>query len=144
MADIEDNRNSLKGCFSAYENETNRNLTRDSALRHLKSTDDLLVQIEVEGRAFHDWRNKHRRLWSSLSAFLAPVTAMNEIAFGAVSNYPPAAALLGSVLYLIKVRSQRVRCHGTNLKPFSHARRSPMLTTGRSKSLQSCRSFRTV
>jgi hypothetical protein len=106
MADVEDIETLWKGAFSAYENETSRNLTHDSVLRQLRSTDDLLKQIEVEGQAFYNWRNKHRKLWSSLSAFLAPVTAVNEIAMGAVSSYPPAAVVLGSILYLIKVRPQ--------------------------------------
>jgi hypothetical protein len=103
MANDEDIEALWKDAFAAYEKETDRKLNHDALLRGLKSTDDLLEKIESEGRVFHDWRNKHRKLWSSLSAFLAPVTAISGVALGATSNYPPAAAVLGSVLYLIKV-----------------------------------------
>jgi fungal STAND N-terminal Goodbye domain len=103
MTDSEDLEALWRDAYAAYERETERKLDHDALLRHLKSTDDLLEQIESEGRAFHDWRNKHRKLWSALSAFLAPVTAIGGIALKAVANFPPAAAVLASVLYLIKV-----------------------------------------
>jgi fungal STAND N-terminal Goodbye domain len=103
MTDNEDLEALWKDAFAAYEKETDRKLSHDAVLRRLRSTDDLLEQIESEGRAFQDWRNKHRRLWSSLSAFLAPVAAIGGIALGAASNFPPAAAVLGSVLYLVRV-----------------------------------------
>ena len=109
MTENEDIEGLWKDAFAAYEKETDRKLNHDAVLRCLKSTDDLLKQIESEGRVFHDWRNKHRKLWSALSAFLAPITAIGSIVLGAVSNYPPAAAVLGSVLYLVKVRVSRLQ-----------------------------------
>jgi hypothetical protein len=107
MPDSEDLELLWKDALAAYEKETNRKLNNDALLRRLESTDDLLEQIESDGQVFHDWRNKHRKLWSSLSAFLAPVTAIGGIALAAVSNFPPAAAVLASILYVIKVRASR-------------------------------------
>jgi hypothetical protein len=104
MPDSEDLELLWKDVLAAYEKETGRKLNNDPLLRQLESIDDLIERIESDGQAFHDWRNKHRKLWSSLSAFLAPVTAAGGVALVAVSNFPPAAAVLGSVLYLIKVR----------------------------------------
>src|SRR5436190_13807328 len=107
MPDSKDLELLWKDALAAYEKETGRKLNHDPLLRRLESTDDLLEQIESDKQAFHDWRNKHRKLWSSLSAFLAPVTAAGGVALAAVSNFPPAAAVLSSVLYLIKVRVLR-------------------------------------
>ena len=105
MPDSEDLELLWKDALAAYEKETDRKLNHDTLLRRLESTNDLLEQIESDGRSFHDWRNKHRKLWSSLSAFLAPITAIGGIALVAASNFPPEAAVLGSILYLIKVRA---------------------------------------
>jgi hypothetical protein len=121
MPDNEDLELLWKDALAAYEEETGRKLNHDPLLRRLESTDDLLKQIESDRQAFHDWRNKHRRLWSSMSAFLAPVTAAGGVALVAVSNFPPAAAVLGSVLYLIKVSASRPQCHGFGLTSFSRA-----------------------
>jgi hypothetical protein len=142
MTDNEDLEVLWKDAFTAYEKETDRKLNHDALLRRLKSTDDLLEQIESEGQAFHDWRNKHRKLWSCLSAFLAPITAFGGITLVAMSNFPPAAAVLGSVLYLIKVRASRLQCHNSDLTSSSRASRSSVLMIGSSKFLQSCRNFR--
>jgi hypothetical protein len=141
MTDNEDLEALWKDAFAAYEKETDRKLSHDAVLRRLRSTDDLLEQIESEGRAFQDWRNKHRKLWSSLSAFLAPVGAISGIALGAVSNFPPAAAVLGSVLYLVKVRLPQLQCCSADLISFSRASKSSVLMTGSSKSSQSCKNF---
>jgi hypothetical protein len=105
MPDSEDLESLWKDALAAYEKETGRKLNHDPLLQRLESTDNLLEQIESEGQAFHDWRNKHRKLWSALSAFLGPVTAVGGVALTAVSNFPPAAAVLGSILYLVKVRA---------------------------------------
>jgi hypothetical protein len=121
MPDGEDLELLWKDALAAYEKETGRELNHDSLLLRLESADDLLKQIESDKQAFHDWRNKHRKLWSSLSAFLAPVTAAGGVALVAASNYPPAAAVLGSVLYLIKVRALRSQCHRFDLTSSSLA-----------------------
>jgi hypothetical protein len=107
MPDSEDLELLWKDALAAYEKETDRKLNRDALLRRLESTDDLIEEIESNERSFHDWRNKHRKLWSSLSAFLAPITAIGGIALVAASNFPPQAAVLGSILYLIKVRASQ-------------------------------------
>lgn len=109
MTDSEDIEALWKDAFTAYEKETGRKFNHDAVLRRLNSTDDLLQQLESEGRAFHDWRNKHRKLWSCLSAFLTPIAAIGTIGMGAVQNYPGAAAVLGSVLYLILVSAPRLQ-----------------------------------
>jgi hypothetical protein len=121
MPDSEDLELLWKDVLAAYEKETGRKLNNDPLLRQLESIDDLIERIESDGQAFHDWRNKHRKLWSSLSAFLAPVTAAGGVALVAVSNFPPAAAVLGSVLYLIKVRALWSQCHRFDLTSSSHA-----------------------
>ena len=90
---------------AAYEEETDRKLNHESVLLKLKTPDDLLTKIQSEGQAFQDWRNKHSKLWSSLKAFLGPVAAFGLVAIEAVKLTPwaPAAAVLGSVFYLITV-----------------------------------------
>lgn len=130
MSENEDIEGLWKDAFAAYEKETDRSLNHDASLRRLKTTDDLLKQIESEGRAFHDWRNKHHKLWSALSAFLAPVTAIGGIALSSASNYPPAAAVLGSVLYLVKVRVSWIQRHCSNMISSSRVRKSSMPMIG--------------
>jgi hypothetical protein len=121
MSDSEDLESLWKDALAAYEKETGRKLNHDPLLRWLESPGDLLGQIESDEQNFHDWRNKHRKLWSSLSAFLAPITAIGGIALVAVQNFPPAAAVLGSILYLVKVRALRPQCHAVDLTSSSHA-----------------------
>jgi hypothetical protein len=121
MPDSEDLELLWKDALAAYENETDRKLNHDALFRRLQSTDDLLKQIESDERAFHDWRNKHRKLWSSLSAFLAPITAIGGIALVAASNFPPEAAVLSSILYLVKVMASWPQCYRFDLTSSSHA-----------------------
>jgi hypothetical protein len=106
MADAEDFEQLWRDAFDAYEKETDRKLDHDGSLRKLRSVNDLLEQIESEGRVFIDWRNKHRKLWSSLTTFLTPITTISSVAKDALANtpYAPVSVVLGGVLYLVKVR----------------------------------------
>lgn len=105
MANEEDIQLLWKNAFAAYERETDHKLNREAWLRGLESTDDLIERIETQGLVFRDWRNKHHRLWLTLSRFAAPITALGGIAQQALGSTPwaPATAVLGSVLYLITV-----------------------------------------
>ncbi|TAQ86604.1 hypothetical protein B7494_g5067 [Chlorociboria aeruginascens] len=94
--------------FAAYEKDTGRKLNHESVLRTLKTPEDLLKQIESEGQIFLDWRNKHSKLWASLKSLLGPITALGKITrdVAAQSAWAPAPAVLGSVLYLVKMCEQ--------------------------------------
>ena len=100
-----------RDAFDAYQRETGRPLLREHVLQTLHSPDDLLNEIESQSQEFGGWRSKNRKLWTTLSTLLVPVTALGGLAQDAVSLTPfaPASVVLGAVLYLVKVLKRCTR-----------------------------------
>lgn len=93
--------------FKTYKDQTNRDLKNDAVLRKLTTVDDVLTQIELSNTAFGSWRSKHEKVWNKLSACMGPIQVVGNISQKALELAPfgtEASAVLGAVLYLVKVR----------------------------------------
>jgi hypothetical protein len=89
--------------FTIYQQQTGRTLWDDSSLEKLKSSEDLLSEIETQQAAFGSFRDKHGRLWSALSMCLQPLDLVVHTVESTISSTPFASVVFAGVFHLIKV-----------------------------------------
>ena len=89
--------------FKTYQDQTGRKLQNDSALQKLRTTDDLLAELESRQQGFEEFRNRHGKLWSALSSCLKPLDQLGSSLQSAVSSVPFAPAVFVGILYLVRV-----------------------------------------
>jgi thiamine kinase-like enzyme len=90
--------------FKTYEKQTGRKLTRDTELlKKLRSSDDLLHEIEASSGKFDEFRIKHGKLWSALGNCLKPLDLLGKTLQNAASSTPFVPAVFAGVLHLVKV-----------------------------------------
>lgn len=78
-----------------------------TVLGEINSAEDLISRIEAGDVAFRGWRTRHGKLLETLKAFVSPVAALVKISItpASVAGFGvPSTAVLGSVLYLVRVR----------------------------------------
>ncbi len=91
--------------FRTYHETTGRDLKNNPALKTLRTTDDLLAQIEDREQGFENFRKKKAKLWLVLRRTMDQVVTLGGVAQGVLQSSPfaPASAGLGAVLFLIGV-----------------------------------------
>ncbi|KAG8533475.1 uncharacterized protein KY384_002258 [Bacidia gigantensis] len=89
--------------FSLYEEKTNRDLKTDPLLGELRTTDDLLLQINARQRNFEAFRQKKAKLWSILRGSMIGVELVGGLTQDALTLTPfsMASPVLGAVLFLV-------------------------------------------
>ncbi|KAI9696731.1 MAG: hypothetical protein M1836_005093 [Candelina mexicana] len=89
--------------YSTYQEKTGRNLLNNPTLSTLRTTEDLLAQIEEREQRFENFRNKKAKLWLVLRRTMDQVVTLGGVAQGALqaSPFAPASAGLGAVLFLV-------------------------------------------
>lgn len=87
----------------ADSTELCRDLKGDAVLTHLRTTDDLLKQIEVREQEFQGFREKKARLWAVLRRTMNGVEVLGGLTQNALTLTPfsMASPVLGAVLFLI-------------------------------------------
>lgn len=105
MAEDSEFRQIWTNAFDIYEKTTGRDIKRDSVLRNLNSTEDLLAKISDEEQKFSDFRKKKEKLWSVLSVTMKPIELLGGLTQDTLTLTPfsPCSQVLGAVLYLVKV-----------------------------------------
>jgi hypothetical protein len=106
MADPSDIPGLWEKALDSYKEDTERELAKDQMLEKLKSTDDLLQEVDRRQMKFINWRTKRRKIRHVLSMVLAPLDRLSDIVTAALSLTPfaPAAAIFGAAVYLVRVR----------------------------------------
>lgn len=91
--------------FGIYKEKTGRDIKTDPTLRLLRTTDDLLLQVEQREHRFDSFRSKKSKLWSVLRSCMKPVELLGGLTQGALTLTPfsPASTVLGAVLFLVGV-----------------------------------------
>jgi hypothetical protein len=104
--------------FTLYQQQTGRRLQNDSRLKKLKSSDDLLGEIETQQVTFGSFRQEHGQLWSALSTCLTPLDLLGHTVESAVSSAPFAPVVFAGVFHLLKVSED---CNGAKAtyRPYS-------------------------
>ena len=80
-----------------------RDLKSDPVLTKLRTTDDLLKQIEVREQKFISFREKKAKLWAVLRSSMTGVQVLGGLTQNALTLTPfsMASPVLGAVLYLV-------------------------------------------
>lgn len=91
--------------FAKYRKDTGRDITKDSTLKSLHPTDDLLTEIDGRLQGFEKFRHKQPKLWEVLRVSMKPVTLLGGMTQGASTLTPfwPASTVLGAVLFFVSV-----------------------------------------
>ena len=92
--------------FKTYQDQTERKLQSDERLIKLRSSKDLLNEIESSQKAFGSFRNRHGKLWSVLGSCLAPIDLLGHTLQDSLSSAPFAPAVFASVFHLVNVSDQ--------------------------------------
>ncbi|KAI9792037.1 MAG: hypothetical protein M1835_008091 [Candelina submexicana] len=89
--------------YSTYQENTGRDLLNHPTLSTLRTTEDLLAQIEEREQRFENFRNKKAKLWLVLRRTMDQVVTLGGVAQGALqaSPFAPASAGPGAVLFLV-------------------------------------------
>lgn len=89
--------------FGLYQDETKRNLRNDPILTKLRTTDDLVTQINAREQNFEAFRQKKAKLWSVLRASMSGIEVIGELTQDALTLTPfsMASPVLGAVLFLV-------------------------------------------
>ena len=91
--------------FALYQEKTGRDIRIDTTLLLIRTTDDLLDQVDRREKRFDSFRSKRSKLWSVLRSCMKPIELLGALAQGAstLTPFAPASTVLGAVLFLIGV-----------------------------------------
>ncbi|KAL8833596.1 MAG: hypothetical protein Q9170_004179 [Blastenia crenularia] len=107
--------------FALYQQETKRDLKNNPILAHLRSTDDLLTQLESQEEKFKGFRDKKAKLWSVLRGTMHGVELLGKFAMSALTMTPfsYAAPALGAVFFLVTAAQGVSKAYDTILSLLS-------------------------
>jgi hypothetical protein len=90
-----------KQAIKRYEEITKKQLD-NTALKNLKTVDDLLQQIDSENQSFSDFRRKRHDIFRAMTFALRPIELVGDLAAGGASiAFPPSSLVFGAVQFLI-------------------------------------------
>lgn len=111
-------RELLEEAFKTYQDQTGRKIQNDtSLLRKVRTTKDLLDEVELRNKNFEKFREHHDALWGKLKTCLKPLDTIGHTLQNAVTSTPIAPAVFASVLHLVNVRA-RVIIQTRSIIPF--------------------------
>ncbi|KAH7317141.1 hypothetical protein B0I35DRAFT_512918 [Stachybotrys elegans] len=68
----------------------------------IRTVEDLMRVLDAQNNRFSDYRSKHEKITSVMSAALGPIEMVGEVLTGAASEaFPPAQNIFSAVVYLI-------------------------------------------